>query len=419
MATHLPRIPILVAVVFSILFTDVIALAASPARPPYELHDVLSLALSRNPALASASSVVDQRRGEQVSASAYPNPSINGEAGRGSIRDPSTGVSIVERTVTVQQPLEWPAKRAARQRAAAAGVAGALAGLDDTRLNVQTEVKVAFYQLLLAQRDADLADQNLRAVEEVAEIVKTRVRTGESAKFEGIKSNVEVQKARKELTRAQNALLVAKTKLDVLTGKALGQEFAIQGDFDAFPTGLDLPALIGRALDQHPSIRQQQKLVEQAGSTLAHERAARMPNVSVQGTYHREAGDEAITAGLSIPIPLWYRRQGEITTALGVQRQAEAEQERLRNELEQAVTQYYQEARTANDQIGVFEKGLLTQAKEALEIARFSFQHGATSLLEVLDAQRVYRQTLLEYAEARSGLSIALARLERSIGDLR
>jgi cobalt-zinc-cadmium efflux system outer membrane protein len=73
---------------------------------------------------------------------------------------------------------------------------------------------------------------------------------------------------------------------------------------------------------------------------------------------------------------------------------------------------------TAQRQIQVFEKGLLYQAKEALDIAQFSFRNGVASLLEVIDAQRVYRQTLLEYAQARADHSIALARLERAVGGL-
>lgn len=73
---------------------------------------------------------------------------------------------------------------------------------------------------------------------------------------------------------------------------------------------------------------------------------------------------------------------------------------------------------TAHVQIQVLEQGLLYQAKEALDIAQFSFRHGATSLLEVIDAQRVYRQTLLEYAQVRADHSIALARLERAVGGL-
>ena len=66
----------------------------------------------------------------------------------------------------------------------------------------------------------------------------------------------------------------------------------------------------------------------------------------------------------------------------------------------------------------MLEKGLLRQAEEALRIAKFSFQQGAASLLEVLDAQRVQRQTLFDYAQARFELSVALSRLERAVGGL-
>lgn len=393
------------------------ASATTDARV-FKLDDVIELALNRNPTLATAEGTVEQSQGQRVAAGAYLNPSITGSAGPGAIRDPSTGVHITERTITVEQPVEWPATRAARQRAAEAGLAGAFAGLEEAKVNLKAEVKVAFYQLLLAQRDAELAKQNLVTVETLADVVKARVESGEAGQFEAIKANVEVQKARKEVGRAENALVVARTKLDTLTAKGLGPAFAIQGDFEALRPGLDLTQLVRRALDRHPSVQRNRRFVEQAESKVTQERAARVPNVAIQGSYHREAGDESFTAGLSIPIPIWYRRQGEIATALGSQRRAEAERIRIQNDLEQAVTQSFQEARMAQGQIQVFEQGLLKQAQEALEIARFSFQQGVTGLLDVLDTQRVYRQTLLEYAQARADLSIALAHLERSVGDL-
>ena len=392
--------------------------AAEPSAQPYTLPQVVTLAVAHHPSIAAAEGAVDQSQGQRVTASAYPNPTITGSAGRGSIRDPSTGVSITERTITVEQPIEWAGKRTARQQVAEAGLAGARAGVEETRLTLLADVKTAFYQLLFAQQDASLAKQNLKTAEDLMKVVGARVGTREAPKFEAIKANVEMQKARKEVTRAENALVVARVKLDTLTGKALGEHFAVQGEFEVFRQSLDLKTLVRHALDQHPAIRRQQRLVEQAGFTVEQERASRMPDISVQGTYHREAGDEAITAGLSVPIPIWYRRQGEIGTALGTQRRAQAERTRLQQELEQAVTQYYQEVHTAQGQIQVFEQGLLNQAKEALEIAQFSFQHGVVNLLDVLDAQRVYRQTLLEYAQTRSDLSIALARLERSAGGL-
>ena len=392
--------------------------AANTDARTFKLDDVIELALNRNPTLAAAEGAVEQSQGQRVAAGAYLNPSIIGAAGPGAIRDPSTGTRIIERTITVEQPLEWLGKRRARQRAADARVAGALAGMEETKVMVTAEVKEAFFHLLFAQQDAQLARENLKTVEDLVKVVSARVSTREAARFELIKATVELQKSKKDLARADNALLVARGKLNTVTGKALGESFVIQGEFETVRSGLELRVLTDQALDRHPALRRQQRVVEQAEFTIEQERASRMPNVAVFGTYHRETGDESMTAGLSVPLPLWYRRQGEIGSAMGIHRQAQAERDRLQQELEQTITQYFQEMQTAQAQMQVFEQGFLHQAQEALDIAQFSFRRGATSLLEVIDAQRVNRQTLLEYAQARADHSIALARLERAVGGL-
>lgn len=397
------------------LSTSGLATAGEPGST-HTLNTVLELALAHNPAMAGAQGTMSQSRGQQVAAGAYLNPSISGAAGRGAIRDPSSGVKVTERTVTVEQPLEWQGKRRARQQAADAGAAGASAAMEETRLNVIAEAKIAFYQALFAQRDVELAGQQLTMVEEVLKAVKARAAAGDATVFETMKATVEVQKAKKEVARAQNALVVVRAKLDMVTAGMLGNQFSLQGDFEPARQGLDLDVLAARAMEQHPTLRRLSKLVEQAQFSATFERESRVPNVTVQGSYHREAGDESVTAGLSVPLPLWYQRQGEIESALGARHRAEAERLRAQHEITQAITQHVQDVRTANEQLQVFETGLLKQAEQTLRVARVSFQQGAASLLDLLDSQRVYRQTLLEYVQARADLSIALARLERAVG---
>ncbi|MGH7250793.1 MAG: TolC family protein [Nitrospiraceae bacterium] len=389
--------------------------AAEPPTPTYRLDQVITLALERNPALLGAEGVLEQSRGQQVAAGAYPDPTVTSQSGRGALREPS-GQTITEYAVSVGQPLEWLGKRAARQRVAEAGFAGASAGLEETRLNLIAEVKIAFYELLAAQRQELLARQNLRTVEQVAQIVKTRVRSGEGPQFEVIKAEVEVLKANQAVTRAENAVRIAQVGVDTLTAGALELPFTIEGDFESFQKDLNLEALTRLARRGHPTIRRLAKQVERADHNVVFERESRIPNVTVKGGYWREVGREAVTAGLNLQMPVWYQRQGEIASALGGKRRDEAELLRTRNEIVKGVNQHFQDARTAAKQIEVFDKGLLRQAQEALRIAQFSFQQGVSSLLEVLDAQRVFRQTQLEYMQARWELSVALARLERSVG---
>lgn len=396
--------------------------APQPARagdeglPAYSLDEVLASALDRNPRVAGATGLFEQRQGERVTAGAYPNPSIYGQGGQGVIRDPSVGGPIGEQAVVLSQPLEWPALRSARARVAEAALAGASAGIEEVRLDLIADVKLAFYDLLVAQRGEELARENLATVERVARIVTARVLSGEGAQFETIKAEVEVMKANQAVTRAQNAVRVARVALDTLTAGALGRLFTVRGDFQAPRRDLRQDALTVTALERHPAVRRLVKLVEGATENVDLQRQARVPTVTVSGMYFREVGREALGAAVSLPTPIWYQRQGEIAGALGAKRKEEAELLRVRNELVRQVSQHFQDAKTAVEQLDLFEKGLLRQAQEALRIAQFSFQQGVSSLLDVLDAQRVFRQTQLDHAQARYELSVALTRLERSVG---
>lgn len=321
--------------------------AAEADKLVYSLADILVLAEERSPRVAGAVGLVRQSRGQQIAAGAFPNPSISGSAGRGAIRDPSTGARVTERTVTLEQPLEWLGKRQARQEAANAGLAGANAALEETRLALRADVNVAFYSLLLAQRDAELAAQNVLAVEDVLRTVKARVAAGDATSFDTMKATVEVHKARKEVARSQNTLLVVQMRLNTLTAGALGRAFSIQGEFRSLTPGTDVDSLATNPSDQHPSLRRLSNVAEQAEQTVRFERQSRVPDIRVHGTYHREAGDEAMAAGLSLALPLWYRRDGEIEAALGMQYRAEAERQRVQHELEETITQHAQDVRTA------------------------------------------------------------------------
>jgi len=389
---------------------------AKDPMPTFELDRIIELALERNPAIATARSVIEQNEGGQIQAGAYPNPSITAQTADAAIRDPSNGIRILERGVTVHQTVEWPGMRSARKDAAAAGLDGATVGLEVAKLNLIAEVKGLFYELLLAERTVDLLQQNFETVQDVARIVKARVRSGEGPQFESVKAEVEVLKAKQELTKAKNAVRVRLVGLDTLTAGGLGPRYKVQGDFRSLRDHLDPEQMAARDLSQHPILKRQGKLVEQAEITVSKERQGRVPNVTMFGGYAREAGREAVFGGLTVPTPIWYLQQGHIASALGSQRKEEAELLRARNDLARAINQHAREAETAQEQILVYEEGLLKQAQEALRIAQLSFRQGASSLLDVLDAQRVQRQITVDYNLARFELSMALTRFERAVG---
>jgi outer membrane protein, heavy metal efflux system len=382
----------------------------------FDLDRIVGLALERNPTIASAQSVIEQNQGRRTQAGAYPNPTITTGTGDGEIRDPRNGVKFMEYNASLYQTVEWPGMRAARKDAADSGLTSATFSLDEAKLNLVAEVKGTFYELLLAERTVDLLQQNLENVQDVARIVRARVRSGEGPQFESVKAEVEVLKAKQEITKAKNVVRVKLVGLNTLTAGALGPRYEVQGDFRALRDRLDPEQMAARDLSQHPILKRQEKLVEQAEFTVTKERQARVPNVTLFGGYFREAGREAVVGGMSVPTPIWYQMQGHIAEALGTQRKEEAGLIHALNNLSRQLNQHAREAETAQERILVYEEGLLKQAQEALRIAQLSFRQGASSLLEVLDAQRVQRQITVDYNLARFELSVALTQYERALG---
>lgn len=411
------RTLLLAGVLLPLLLIGTVVLAQDSRS--YRLNEMIEMALEHNPALQEAATLIDQGKGLQATAAAYPNPSITGTVGPGRTREALRDIAFFERGVTVSQPVEWPGMRQARQRAAEAALAGSQAAVDATRLNLRAEVKIAFYQLLLAQRNAELIAEALAIAQDFLRGVKARVDAGQARPFEALKANVEVQKVSNDLNHAQHALVVGRSRLNAVTGGVLGKNFDVRGDFVSPPLELNLDGLAASARTQHPTVRRVQKEIERAEHSVVQERQSLIPSVTISGLFQQEAAETAYLARLSVPIPLWYRRQGEITGALSAKKRAEAEQVRIQNELVAAITESVEEAHAAQDRIEVFEKGLLKQAEETLRIAKISFQQGAASLLEFIDAQRVHRQMLLEYTQARASFSVEVARLERWTGELR
>lgn len=396
------------------------------ANRAYALPEVIGLAIEHNPRRVGAIGAIDQREGLLVQAGAYPNPRITGWGGRGSSRDvglPGPGSfseappqSVTEYNAQVFQPVEWPAKREARKNAAQAGLESATASYDETLLNLRSDVKLAFWALLFAQRSLELARENLSIVGDIRQIVDRRVQLGEAPRFESIKAEVEVLKAEQSVTREENTVEVNRVVLDTLTAGSLGYRYSVAGEFERIPSTLERERLIEDSLQQHPTLRRLDKLVEESGRTVEFERQARVPNVTVQAAYWREYGREAVQGGLSLPVPVWYQRQGEIAAALGSMRREEANLLRTRYEFIREVNQHFKDAATTARLVDVFEKGFLRKTQIALRMARLSFQQGESSLLQVLDAQRVHREVMMDYLLARHSLSVSTTQLERFVG---
>ena len=386
-------------------------------RAQYDLTQLLSIALQRNPSLAVVEAEGGESRGRLLGAQAYPNPELKVEAGPGRALDgpPNRGT---EESIRFSQPLEWVPKRSARIKAAEQGVEVSEFERKDAVFRVTAEVASAFYALLGGQRELMLTVQTLTAVEQLTATARKRVEAGEAAKFERVKAEVELQRATKEMERAHSHVAQARAALAATVGEGVEGEFEVSGEFPEGRAGLSLESLLEGARRRHPIIQAHERDRARRAALLDQAKASRMPDVSLFGGFDREIDRETYRAGVTIPLPLWSQRQGEIAEATAGARRAEAKTRQARLELTRGITQAYEQYRIAKGQLDLFRKGFLRQSEEAVEIARKSYRLGEVSLLELLDAQRVAFQVNREYYQAQVDLAMALAQLERLTGGL-
>ena len=96
--------------------------------------------------------------------------------------------------------------------------------------------------------------------------------------------------------------------------------------------------------------------------------------------------------------------------AAALKSQAESELQLLKQDLATKLAAQYSLYETARRQVQSFQTSILKEAAESLRVAQFAYEHGETSLLELLDSRRVYRATEQDYYQA--WLDFRLARME-------
>jgi cobalt-zinc-cadmium efflux system outer membrane protein len=389
------------------LLTAPLALADSLSLP-----QAIATALEHNPDMAAARQEIGIAEGARRQAGLIPNPELSWEV-EDTRRDTSTT------TVTLSQPLELGGKRGARIEVARVGQDLAQMTLEQQVNNLRADVVQAFYSALRAQTGVELARQSLDLTERGLQVVEGRVRAGTSSPVEATRAQVQLAEARLQLSRAQSEKSNAYRQLAQITGSAVDTVDRLDAPSlsPGQPPADDL--LLGR-LDQTAELRQALARIDQNDAALGSEKAQRIPDltVSLGSQYDRLERERVNVVGLSLPLPLFDRNQGNVLAAARRADQARdlrnATELRLRSETRTALNQWG----TAMQEVASYDSTILPAARQAVDTATRGFERGKFGFIEVLDAQRTLIAAREQYLASLATASDARARVERVFGDL-
>ncbi|WP_442112474.1 TolC family protein [Pseudomonas sp. NUPR-001] len=380
--------------------------------PVLTLDQALQSAQANNPELASARWGIDIAEGERRQAGVLPNPEVGWE-----VEDTRSGQQTT--TLSVNQMFELGGKRGARLDVAGRGSQLAELELERQRNTLRADVIGAFQAALQAQEGLQLAEQSLRLSERALQVVQGRVKAGSASPVEATRAQVQLSEVRLELGRAEQALTVTYQQLAAVTGAPMAQFSRVDSIGSEDPAVPSRTQLLER-LEQTPDMRLALVQIDQQEASLNLARTQRIPDLTVSvGSQYSETERERINVvGVSLPIPLFDRNQGNILAAARRADQARDQRNgaelRLRSEVVQALAQW----NTANQEVQDFDRSILPSAQNAVDAATRGFERGKFAFLDVLDAQRTLVAARLQYLQAQAQRSEARVRLERIFGDL-
>jgi cobalt-zinc-cadmium efflux system outer membrane protein len=398
------------------LFQETTNLPAPPATENplgLTLAEAVALAQRNHPRLQEASAVTQRVTAAARVAHAYANPSLEVFAGEQYARPVSIpGIPGQLQHYAAYQTIEIPSERRARQRAAQFSVASSRSAQQSVMLSVVGDVKHAFYNALRRREEIGHAQENLQLVEDLRRRVEVSVNVGEEGRLELTRAEAELGRARFAVTSAELEFANAITLLRVAIAADGDANLDPQGEFEGRITLPPLKQLRDRMMQTHPVLAASQAEIQATLFTLDRERALRIPQPVAFAEFENQPDLRFWRTGVTVPIPLWDRRQGQIGEAKAATVQSIAVLHQRTLELVSALERAYEQYQLADQQVTSLESGSLRAASSAVDAAKAAYRFGERGIVEVLDAQRVLQGVRGDLVDAQFARQSALVDLE-------
>ena len=377
------------------------------------LDEALGLALQQNPTLRAQQFALQSTKASEITAGLRPNPQANFLAEQ----HPSGSAAIPQYTASFGLPLELGGKRQRRIDAAHAAIQVSGYQVDDVRRQTILQVKTAFAGALIAREQLALAEQNLQTLDATERLQRVRVQKGDLSELELLRIQVQRFTFERDAADASQALAAAKIALRAAAGEThLAPQFELVGELGFPEVPLDGATLRRAALDNRPDLRAAE--AERARARADHRLAQANAwwDITPQLEYQRIGPNNTIGFGISLPLRIFDRNQGEIARTQAEIARVDALREATALQVLAAVDTDLAAAATQRERVLRLRDVYLPKATAARDTVDFAYRRGGASLLDFLDAQRSYRETALAHLQALGAYLSAIYQLEADVG---
>jgi len=299
--------------------------------------------------------------------------------------------------------------------------------LDRTDQEIVFRVVTSYYDVLLAAKQLEVADQSVKTAQSIMDRSQARFDSGLTVESDLLTAKVRMAARLQEVIRARNTLEVARAQLNTAMGMPLDSSFQLTGGLAerrfSMPAVQDVEK---QALTNRPDLKR-----------VASEEAAQRQSVSVakssfgprvnafagwemdNPTFIGGGGGNNWLGGIEVQFDIFQggAKRAELSRQRALEEKVVAMKQAASDAVRLDVRRAYYETDANRQQIEV-ARAAIAQAQESLRINQDRFDSGLTTITDLLGAEDASRRSQTDYWEAVYHFQTSYASMELASGSL-
>jgi outer membrane protein TolC len=418
----------IIALYFAVVFVALSALPVSSGdiERNASLESLISEAVQNNPGLRSYKNKIEAYEQRPSQAGSLDDPRLKfaiANLPADSFRfdqEPMT-----QKQVQVMQKIPFPGKLNLKENIAVKDLAIARTEFEEAKNTLIRQVKVLYNTLLFLDRALKITGDNRSLLSEFIKTAETRYATGQGGQGE-------ILKARMELSRILQKIIVIKQKRetavarlnDLLNRAAMQSDLNIEGKLDQTHIVFNFDDLQKISEKTRPVLKGLKQKIEQSRMAIDLAEKEYYPDLDFGISYGQRDGGatgdrpDFLSASFTVNIPLWYRTKEskKVAEKKADQRTVEEKYIAMKNSISFRLRELLSEVDMYSQEIELFKTGLIPQSTLSFESALSGYTVNKVDFLTLINNQISLFNYKIEYYRAIADHENSLAGLEETVG---
>jgi outer membrane protein TolC len=296
--------------------------------------------------------------------------------------------------------------------------------------DVVQEVKVAYFNILRAQRIQDAARQSVEMLSAHRDVAENYFNVGMIPKNDLLHAEVELANGKQALVRAKNAVELAKSSFNTVLKRKIFTPVEVVDILAYHPLNQSFEECLNVAQKTRPELKISSLKAAQAGKLVRIAQSDYFPTLSLVGNYSRFGDNPSVSGSDYQDTESWYvmavaswnfwewgKTKFRVDASKAKENQALEASKELNDQITLEIKNAYLILQETGSQIVVWQK-VIEQAEENFRISEERYKERVATSTEVLDAQTLLTKAKSEYANALGDYNVNYAKLQRSMGTI-